>query len=159
MLFRSASPALPSFGSLLGGPRKEHYRTSFYKKVYFFDIPKSCRKAALQTVEKGFAEFAAKAANLLKSFLAAACTWTKIHLRLQVCELCAMGAQGVRAADCKNLAESPEGDFRHAEDIRMDVLLLFLHMIMERYRPCAIKLLPAMPARITEGFFLSFPAL
>ena len=28
-----------------------------------------------------------------------------------MCELCAAGAQGVRAADCKNLSESPEGDF------------------------------------------------
>ena len=49
-----------------------------------------------------------------KSFLAAACTWTKTLLRLQVWNLYAKGVQIMRAADCKKLAESPEGDFRQA---------------------------------------------
>ena len=43
------------------------------------------------------------------------CTWTKIHIRLQVWNLFAEGEQIMRATDCKKLAESPEGDFRHAE--------------------------------------------
>ena len=52
----------------------------------------------------------------LKSFSVGACTWQKILLRLQVCELCAAGAQGVRAADCRKLAEKPEGVFRQAQE-------------------------------------------
>ena len=68
----------------------------------------------LLRVEKGFAEFAALAANPFKSFLAAACTWTKIHLRLQVWNLFANDKQILRAADCKKMSESPEGDFRQA---------------------------------------------
>jgi len=68
-----------------------------------------------QTVEKASQSFLRKQKIKSKSFSAGACTWQKILLRLQVCELCAFGAQGVRAGDCKNLAESPEGDFRHAK--------------------------------------------
>ena len=45
---------------------------------------------------KCLAEFAAAAANKVKSFSAATCAWRKIHLRLHVCELCAYSAQGVR---------------------------------------------------------------
>jgi len=72
-------------------------------------------EAILQTVETASQSFLRKQKKESKSFSAGACTWQKILLRLQVWELCANGAQGVRAADCKNLAESPEGDFRHAE--------------------------------------------
>ena len=52
-----------------------------------------------------------------ETFCAGACTWHKIHLRLQVWDLFAIGEQIMRAADCKNLAESPEGDFRHTEAV------------------------------------------
>ena len=44
--------------------------------------------------------------------MAAACTWTKTHLRLQVWNLVAIGKQIMREADCKRLAEKPEGIFR-----------------------------------------------
>ncbi|MDD6855496.1 MAG: hypothetical protein PUD66_03550, partial [Oscillospiraceae bacterium] len=50
-----------------------------------------------------------------KSFSTAACTWAKTLLRLQVWNLFAYGEQIMRAADCKNLSESPEGDFRQPE--------------------------------------------
>ena len=39
----------------------------------------------------------------------------KILLRLQVWNLSAISRQMMRAADCKELAESPEGDFRQAQ--------------------------------------------
>ena len=65
--------------------------------------------------QKSLAEFAAAAAKRSKSFSAGACTWQKILLRLQVWNLFAIGEQIMRAADCKNLAESPEGDFRHVK--------------------------------------------
>ena len=60
---------------------------------------------------KGLAEFAATAAKKVKSFLAAACTWTKILLRLQVWNLISKGDQIMRVADCKILAEKPGGFF------------------------------------------------
>ena len=50
-----------------------------------------------------------------ESFSAGACTWQKILLRLQVWNLSAISRQMMRAADCKELAESPEGDFRQAQ--------------------------------------------
>ena len=50
-----------------------------------------------------------------KSFSTAACTWAKTLLRLQVWNLFAYGEQIMRAADCKNLAEKPEGVFRQAQ--------------------------------------------
>ena len=61
------------------------------------------------------AEFAVKTAKKTESFLAAACTWTKTLLRLQVWNLFATGKQIMRAADCKRLAEKPEGVFRQAK--------------------------------------------
>ena len=45
-------------------------------------------------------------------FSAGACTWRKILHRLQVWNLFANGEQIMRAADCKNLSEKPEGVFR-----------------------------------------------
>ena len=68
-----------------------------------------------QSVEKGFAEFAAKAANPSKSFSTAACTWAKTHLRLQVWNLFVVDEQIMRAADCKKPSKSPKGDFRRPE--------------------------------------------
>ncbi len=47
----------------------------------------------------------------LNLFSAGACTWPKILLRLPVCELCAIGAQRVRAADCKRIVEKPHRGF------------------------------------------------
>ena len=48
-----------------------------------------------------------------KSSAAALCRTQppKAALSVELCELCAYGAQGVRAADCKKLAESPEGGY------------------------------------------------
>ena len=69
----------------------------------------------LQTVEKASQSFLRKQKIKSESFSTAACTWAKTLLRLQVCELCAKGAHGVRAADCKKLAEKPEGVFRQAQ--------------------------------------------
>ena len=46
-----------------------------------------------------------------ESFSAGACTWQKIHLRLQVWNLFAYGEQIMRAADCKKWRKSPKGFF------------------------------------------------
>ena len=48
---------------------------------------------------------------MCESFSAGACTWQKIHLRLQVWNLFAYGEQIMRAADCKNWRKSPKGFF------------------------------------------------
>ena len=69
---------------------------------------------ALQTVEKASQSFLRKQKIKLKTFSAGACTRQKILLRLQVWNLSAISRQMMRAADCKELAESPEGDFRQA---------------------------------------------
>ena len=68
-----------------------------------------------QTVEKASHRFLRKQKIKLKTFSAGACTWQKILLRLQVWNLSAISRQMMRAADCKELAESPEGDFRQAQ--------------------------------------------
>ena len=70
----------------------------------------------LQTVEKASQSFLRKQKIKLKTFSAGACTWQKILLRLQVWNLSAISRQMMRAADCKELAESPEGDFRQAQE-------------------------------------------
>ena len=67
-----------------------------------------------QSVEKGFAEFAAKAANPSKSFSTAACTWAKTHLRLLVWNLFVVDEQIMRAADCKKTVEKPQRGFSTA---------------------------------------------
>ena len=69
----------------------------------------------IQTVEKASQSFLRKQKIKLKTFSAGACTWQKILLRLQVWNLSAISRQMMRAADCKELAESPEGDFRQAQ--------------------------------------------
>ena len=61
--------------------------------------------------QNSLAEFAASAAKRIRSFSAGACTWQKIHLRLQVWNLFAYGEQIMRAADCKNWRKSPKGFF------------------------------------------------
>ena len=68
-----------------------------------------------QTVEKASQSFLRKQKIKLKTFSAGACTWQKKLLRLQVWNLSAISRQMMRAADCKELAESPEGDFRQAQ--------------------------------------------
>ena len=50
-----------------------------------------------------------------KPCFAGACTWRNILYRLQVWNLSPIGGQIMRAADCKNLSESPEGVFRQSE--------------------------------------------
>ena len=69
----------------------------------------------IHTVEKASQSFLRKQKIKLKPFSAGACTWQKILLRLQVWNLSAISRQIMRAADCKELAESPEGDFRQAQ--------------------------------------------
>ena len=66
---------------------------------------------AVQLVKKPRRVWRRRPPNRIKSFSVGACTWQKIHLRLQVCELFAVGEQGVRAADCKNLSEKPVRGF------------------------------------------------
>ena len=58
------------------------------------------------------AEFAAAAANKVKSIFDRGVYLAKILIRLQVWNLFAMGGQIMRAADCKKLSKSPMGDFR-----------------------------------------------
>ena len=64
-----------------------------------------------------------------ESFSAGACTWQKIHLRLQVWNLFAYGEQIMRAADCKNWRKSPKGFFdklKSHREPRWDLLLFYL---------------------------------
>ena len=51
----------------------------------------------------------------LKLCSAGARTWRNILYRLQVWNLSPVGGQIMRAADCKNLSESPEGVFRQSQ--------------------------------------------
>ncbi len=53
-------------------------------------------------------------------FSTGACTWAKILIRLQVWNLFAIGGQIMRAADCKNLSKSPNGDFRQPAAAHLD---------------------------------------
>ena len=65
--------------------------------------------------KKCLAEFAAVAANKVKSIFDRGVYLGEILIRLQVWNLFAMGGQIMRAADCKNLSKSPVGDFRQPE--------------------------------------------
>ena len=47
----------------------------------------------------------------MESFFTATCAWGKIPLRLPVWNLCADGAQIMRAADCKHFVEKTGGFF------------------------------------------------
>ena len=72
-----------------------------------------------------------------ESFSAGACTWQKIHLRLQVWNLFAYGEQIMRAADCKNWRKSPKGFFRQVHPsgnncFRRGVILFFCD------KPCSM---------------------
>jgi len=109
-------------------------------------------EAILQTVETASQSFLRKQKKESKSFSAGACTWQKILLRLQVWELCAVGAQGVRAADCKNLAESPEGDFRHAEGWRKPSFL-FCQSLQRGF----IQDLHSAPGQLHHALALEIP--
>ena len=70
---------------------------------------------AFQTVPKALQSSPRKRRIKRKSFSAAACTWMKTHLRLQVWNLTANYRQIMHAADCKELAENPEGIFPQAQ--------------------------------------------
>ena len=72
-------------------------------------------KSPIQIVEKASQSLLRQQQIKSKSFSTAACTWAKTLLRLQVWNLFAYGEQIMRVADCKNLSESPEGDFRQPE--------------------------------------------
>ena len=72
-----------------------------------------------QLVKKAFQNLQRLRKNHSNPFSAGACTWRKILLRLQVWNLFAIGEQILRAAACKNLSESPEGDFRQSEARRV----------------------------------------
>ena len=61
---------------------------------------------------KSLAEFAACGGKeSQKKFSAGACTWRKIPLRPQVCELCATAHKACAQETAKNLSKSPTGDF------------------------------------------------
>ncbi|MBP8752368.1 MAG: hypothetical protein ACLRXG_10255 [Oscillospiraceae bacterium] len=57
----------------------------------------------------------------MQSFFPAACTAEKILFRLQVWNLCAIGAQIMRAADCKPFVGNPEWGFRQVKKISRPV--------------------------------------
>ena len=79
-----------------------------------------------QTVKKASQSLLRQQQIKLKLFSTAACTWAKTPLRLQVWNLFAAGEQIMRAADCKNLAEKPEGVFRQAQPQQCILLWLLL---------------------------------
>ena len=68
-------------------------------------------EAGIQTVKKASQSSLRQQRKESESFSAGACTWQKIHLRLQVWNLFAYGEQIMRAADCKNWRKSPKGFF------------------------------------------------
>ena len=81
------------------------------KKFFKFTAEKRQKNLPLQTVKKASQSSPHMRRIESKSFLTAACTWAKIRIRLQVWNLFAAGKQIMRAADCKKLAEKPEGVF------------------------------------------------
>ena len=66
---------------------------------------RSCRVAA--RLSKNLVAFAPAGAKKVQSFSSATCAAKKILLRLQVWNLCAGGAQIMRAADCTPLVKKP----------------------------------------------------
>ncbi len=100
-----------------------------------------------QTVKKASQNFPRKRKTKFKSFSAAACTWMKTHLRLQVWNLFAYSEQIMREADCKILAEKPKGLFRQAQTTPYGVVLVLvddigLGYIMESPGPYPAKNMP-----------------
>ena len=81
-------------------------------------------RAALLTVKKASQNFPRKRKTKSKLFSAAARTWTKTLLRLQVWNLSVKDRQIMRAADCKELAEKAEGLFRQAKALPERAALL-----------------------------------
>ena len=86
-----------------GAVRHETCRTAF-----------SCRRAksrrsyrAAARLSKNLVAFAPAGAKKVQSFSSATCAAKKILLRLQVWNLCAGGAQIMRAADCTPLVKKP----------------------------------------------------
>ena len=65
-------------------------------------VPFSGRRFSLS---KNLVEFAPAGAKKVQSFSSATCAAKKILLRLQVWNLCAAGAQIMRAADCNPLVK------------------------------------------------------
>ena len=80
--------------------------------------------------------FPRKRRTKFKTFCAGACTWHKILIRLQVWNLFGMDEQIMRAADCRKLAEKPEGVFRQAQAQRLSSAPspYSAYMAVERYR-------------------------
>ena len=80
---------------------------------------KKASQSSLRQQRKRFKLFSTAAhprvASLAPSGQFTFCTWAKTLLRLQVWNLFAYGEQIMRAADCKKLAEKPEGVFRQAQ--------------------------------------------
>ena len=69
--------------------------------------------------------FPRKRKTKFKTFCAGACTWHKILIRLQVWNLFGMDEQIMRAADCRKLAEKPEGVFRQAQACQLASLFVY----------------------------------
>ena len=97
-----------------------------------------------QSVEKASQSLLHSQQIKFKSFSTAACTWAKTLLRLQVWNLFAYGEQIMRAADCKNLSESPEGDFRQPEPGIHPGLSLFIQVPYHRGTPARLFAVPGL---------------
>ena len=70
---------------------------------------------AVQRIKKYSYFFTVGSKFILKVCSAGARTWRNILYRLQVWNLSPVGGQIMRAADCENLSESPEGVFRQSQ--------------------------------------------
>ena len=82
--------------------------------------------ASFHIVQKASQNFSRKRKTKFKKFSAAACTWTKTPIRLQVWNLFANSEQILRAADCNKLAENPM-EFSAKRKGRIQVDASFLH--------------------------------
>ena len=79
---------------------------------------------AVQRIKKYSYFFTVGSKLTLKLCSAGARTWRNILYRLQVWNLSPVGGQIMRAADCENLSESPEGVFRQSQQPSTGGLLL-----------------------------------
>ena len=66
---------------------------------------------------RSFTEFFAQAKNKVGIILHRGVYLRKIHIRLQVWALYAIGIQSLRAAGCKNMEEKDFGLFLHAKTV------------------------------------------
>ena len=130
---------------LIGGQRP--FLCDF--KQWVCSAPKAPSQREPQTVEKASQSFLRKQKIKLKTFSAGACTWQKILLRLPVRILSAISRQMMREADCKELAERPEGDFRQAKaPSQREPFRVQSH----RWNPGELEICPYKLQRVGAGF-------